>query len=245
MGRLSGKRALVTGGGNGIGRATVERFRQEGAEVLAIDVDRAALHDVRAVCGCEIAVLDLSDGAAIEQVVDNAGSLDILFLCAGYVSTGTILDCAAEEWDRSFSINVTPMYRIIQRVLPGMITRTSGSIITMSSVASSVRGVPERCAYGATKAAVIGLTKAVAADFVRQGIRANVICPGTIDTASLDGRLRATLEYEAARATVTARQPIGRLGTVAEVADLAVYLASDESRFTTGQTHIIDGGWSN
>jgi 2-keto-3-deoxy-L-fuconate dehydrogenase len=244
-GRLAHKRAIVTGGGNGIGRATVERFRAEGAEVLAIDIDRAALEDLRASYGCEIAVADLADARSIDQCVSQTASVDILFLCAGYVATGTILDCNADEWDRSFSINVTAIYRMIRSLLPGMIARSSGSIITMASVASSVRGVPDRCAYGATKAAVIGLTKAVAADFVQQGIRANAICPGTIDTTALDSRLRAATDYDAARAAVTARQPMRRLGTASEVADLAVYLASDESRFTTGQCHVIDGGWSN
>lgn len=245
MNRLIQKRAIVTGGGNGIGRATVERFRAEGAEVLAIDHDRAALEDLQSRCGCDIAAVDLTDAEAIAGLVSQAAPIDVLFLCAGYVATGTILDCEPEEWERSFSINVTAMYQMIRGILPGMIERSSGSIITMSSVASSVRGVPDRCAYGATKAAVIGLTKAVAADFVKHGIRANSICPGTIDTLSLDVRLRSSPDYEAARAAVIARQPMGRLGTAAEVADLAVYLASDESRFTTGQCHILDGGWSN
>lgn len=244
-GRLAGKRAIVTGGGQGIGRATVELFMAEGAEVLALDIAADALDDLRRACGCATRIVDITDTAAVTALARDAGAVDVLFLCAGYVATGTILDSDPEQWDRAFAVNVTAMYHLIRAVLPSMLVQGSGSIITMSSVASSVRGVPERCVYAASKAAVIGLTKAVAADYIASGIRCNVICPGTIDTPALDTRLRDTADYAAARAAVAARQPLGRMGTATEIARLALYLASDESSFTTGQCHIIDGGWAN
>ncbi len=244
-GRLAGKRAIVTGGGQGIGRAAVELFAAEGAHVLALDLAAAALADVQQACGCDTRVVDVTQADGIGAIVQEAGPVDILFLCAGYVPIGTILDSDPQQWDRAFAVNVTAMYHMIRAVLPGMLVRQTGSIITMSSVAGSVRGVPDRCVYAATKAAVIGLTKSVAADFAGQGIRCNAICPGTIDTGSLNARLRETTDYQAARAAVVARQPMGRMGTAAEIAQAAVYLASDESRFTTGQCHIIDGGWAN
>lgn len=244
-GRLAGKRAIVTGGGQGIGRATVELFVAEGAEVLALDIAADALDDLRRTCGCATRVVDITDTAAIAAIAQDTGSVDILFLCAGYVSTGTILESDPAEWDRAFAVNVTAMYHLIRAILPSMLAQGSGSIITMSSVASAVRGVPERCVYAASKAAVIGLTKAVAADYVASGIRCNAICPGTIDTPALDTRLRNTADYAAARAAVAARQPMARMGTAAEIARLALYLGSDESSFTTGQSHIIDGGWAN
>ncbi len=243
--RLAGKRAIVTGGGQGIGRASVELFTAEGADVLALDIAGDALADVRRACGCETRMVDVTDADAIAAIAQDAGAVDILFLCAGYVPTGTILESDPGQWDRAFAVNVTAMYHMIRAVLPQMLARGSGSIITMSSVAGSVRGVAERCVYAASKGAVVGLTKAVAADYVALGIRCNAICPGTIDTAALDTRLRDTPDYAAARAAVIARQPMARMGVAAEIARLALYLASDESSFTTGQCHIIDGGWAN
>ena len=242
QGRLAGKNILVTAAGQGIGRATVELFVPQGARVLATDIDMGAL---RGLDGCRVAHLDVRDSAQVARVVADAGDVDVLFNCAGYVAAGTILDCTEPQWNASFDINVTGMYRLILAVLPGMLRRRSGSIINMSSVASSIKGVPNRCVYAATKAAVIGLTKAVAADFVSSGVRCNAICPGTVETPSLHERLKATGDFEASHAAFVARQPMGRLGTAAEMAALALYLASDESAFTTGQCHIIDGGWSN
>jgi 2-keto-3-deoxy-L-fuconate dehydrogenase len=241
-GRLAGKNVLVTAAGQGIGRASVELFVQQGAQVLATDIDMGALQGLD---GCRVARLDVRDSAQVASVVAEAGDVDVLFNCAGHVAAGTILDCTEPQWNASFDINVTGMYRLIQAVLPGMLRRRSGSIINMSSVASSIKGVANRCVYGATKAAVIGLTKAVAADFVSSGVRCNAICPGTVETPSLQERLKATGNFEASHAAFVARQPMGRLGTATEIAALALYLASDESAFTTGQCHIIDGGWSN
>lgn len=243
-GRLAGKRAIVTGGGQGIGRASVERFVAEGAQVIALDINPDALAHVQASCGCVTQRIDLTDASAIAAFASSAGDVDIMFLCAGYVATGSILDCDEGEWQLSFDLNVTAMMRMVRALLPAMLKRGNGSIITMSSVASSVRGVPDRFAYATTKAAVIGLTKAIAADFVAQGIRCNAICPGTVETLSLEQRMHATPDYDATRAAYVARQPMGRFGDAREIADLAVYLASDESRFTTGQCHVIDGGWS-
>ncbi len=244
-GRLSGKRAIVTGAAQGIGRASVERFVAEGAQVVALDIDAAGLSALQARTGCETRTVDLRDEQAIAAFASHAGDVDVLFLCAGYVATGTILDCEERDWSMSFDINVTAMYRMIRALLPRMIGQGGGSIITMSSVAGSVRGVPGRFAYAATKAAVVGLTKAIAADFATQGIRCNAICPGSVATPSLEDRMHATGAYEATRAAYTARQPMGRFGTAAEIAELAVYLASDAAAFTTGQCHVIDGGWSN
>ena len=243
--RLTGKRAMITGGGQGIGRASVELFVAAGAQVLALDIAADRLADVQRACGCDTRVIDVTQPDTIEAVAQAAGVVDILFLCAGYVPTGSILDSDLQQWDRAFAVNVTAMYRMIRAVLPGMLARRNGSIITMSSVASSVRGVPDRYVYAATNAAVIGLTKSVAADFAGQGIRCNAICPGTVDTGALDDRLRGAADYRAARAAVMARQPMGRMGTAWEIGQLALYLASDESGFTTGQCHVIDGGWAN
>ena len=243
--QLKAKTAIVTGGGQGIGRAIVERFAAEGARVLALDINAATLAEVGAKTGCAAHVIDLTDRAQIEAFCCDAGDIDILCLCAGQVAYGTVLDCDEDQWARSFELNVTAMYRMIRALLPGMIARRTGSIITMSSVASSVRGVRDRFAYASTKAAVIGLTKALAADHVGDGIRCNAICPGTIETAALEQRMRASDDYAATRAAFVARQPIGRLGQAAEIAALATYLASDEAAFTTGQCHVIDGGWSN
>jgi 2-keto-3-deoxy-L-fuconate dehydrogenase len=241
-GRLAGKTALVTAAAQGIGRATAELFAAEGATVWATDVNMDALADI---AGCRTARLDVRDEASIAEALALAGPLDVIFNCAGAVPGGTILDCTPEQWDLAQDLNVTSMYRIIRTALPAMIARGGGSIVNMSSVASSIKGVPNRFSYGVTKAAVIGLTKAVAADFVAQGIRCNAICPGTIETPSLHERLRDTGDYEGALSAFIARQPMGRLGQAAEVAALALYLASDESAFTTGQIHVIDGGWTN
>ena len=240
--RLAGKTALVTAAAAGIGRAAAERFAEEGAIVHAVDIDARGLASLG---GCSVHCTDLTDGAAIEGLREAIGSTDILFNCVGYVHPGTVLDCSEEDWAFAHALNVTAMYRTIRAFLPGMLERGGGSIVNMSSVASSVKGVPNRFAYSTTKAAVIGLTKSVAADFVGQGIRCNAICPGTVDTPSLQQRLRDTGDYDAAMAQFRGRQPMGRLGTAAEIAALAAYLASDEAAFTTGAIHIIDGGWSN
>ena len=240
--RLAGKTALITAAGQGIGRATAELFAREGATVWATDINTAALADV---AGCRTWVLDVCDGSEIARAVEGVGGIDILFNCAGFVAGGTILDCSDRDWSFSFALNVDAMYRMTKAVLPGMIDRGHGAIVNMSSVASSIKGVPNRFAYGTTKAAVIGMTKAIAADFVQQGIRCNAICPGTVDTPSLHERLRATGDYDAAWQAFTARQPMGRVGDPSEIAALALYLASDEAGFTTGQIHVVDGGWSN
>jgi 2-keto-3-deoxy-L-fuconate dehydrogenase len=240
--RLAGKTALVTAAGQGIGRATAELFASEGATVLATDVNDDLLAGV---AGCRTRHLDVRDPAEIAAAVSEAGPIDILFNCAGYVHSGTILECDETAWNFSIDINVTAMYRLIHAALPGMLERGRGSIVNMSSVAGSIKGVPNRFVYGVTKAAVIGLTKSIAADFIAKGIRCNAICPGTVDTPSLHERLKATGDYASAWAAFTARQPMGRLGQPREIASLALYLASDESAFVTGQCHIIDGGWSN
>jgi len=244
-GRLQGKRVLATAAARGIGRASVLRMAAEGARVWATDVDRAAL-DLLEEQGQELVALELDvrDTEAISAFVDAHGPFDVLFNCAGYVHQGTILECDEEEWRRSLELNVTSMYRTIRAVLPGMLAAGGGSIVNMSSVASSVKGAPRRCVYGTTKAAVVGLTKAVAADYVGQGIRCNAICPGTVDTPSLHERIAALGDPDEARAAFVARQPIGRLGTPEEIAALVAYLASDEAGFTTGAVHVIDGGWS-
>jgi len=247
MARLSGKRALVTAAGAGIGRAAALAFAAEGAAVVASDIDAGALASLS---GMKTARLDVRDRAAVAAVVAEHGPFDVLLNAAGHVAHGTILDCDEEDWARSVELNLTAMYRVTRAVLPGMLARGGGSVINIASAASSIQAAPNRCVYGATKAGVIGLTKSVAADFVARGIRCNAICPGTIDTPSLAGRIEglgATLPggVEAARALFLARQPAGRLGTAAEVAALAVYLAGDESAFTTGAALVIDGGWSN
>lgn len=240
-GRLDGKFALITGAGQGIGRAAAELFAAEGATVWATDVDAGQLASMT---GVRARVLDVTDPAAIADAAREVGRLDVLFNCAGYVHSGTILDCGEADWARSFDLNVTAMYRMIRAFLPAMIAGGGGSIVNMASVASSIKGVPNRLAYGASKAAVIGLTRAVAADHVAQGVRCNAICPGTIETPSLKQRLAATGDYEGALAAFTSRQPMGRLGRAEEIAELALYLASDASSFTTGAEHVIDGGWT-
>jgi 2-keto-3-deoxy-L-fuconate dehydrogenase len=240
--RLAGKTALVTAAGQGIGRAAAELFASEGATVVATDINADSL---RHIAGCRTHRLDVRDPAQVAAAISQAGPIDVLFNCAGYVHCGSILDCDESAWSASLDINVTSMYRLIGAALPGMLARGQGSIINMSSVAGSIKGVPNRFVYGVTKAAVVGLTKSIAADFVAKGIRCNAICPGTVDTPSLHERFKATGDYAGAWTAFTSRQPMGRLGQPAEIASLALYLASDESAFVTGQCHIIDGGWSN
>ena len=242
-GRLEGKRALITAAGQGIGRATALAFAAEGATVFATDVNQNGLDSLAAMAGIEAFLLDVTSDESVREGVTRARP-DILFNCAGVVHNGTIMDAADEEWDFAFDLNVRSMLRTIRAVLPGMLERGCGSIVNMSSVASSVVGVPNRFIYGTTKAAVIGLTKSVARDFVTRGIRCNAVCPGTVQTPSLHQRLRATGDYEAAMKQFVARQPMGRLAKAEEIAALVTYLASDESAFTTGQAHVIDGGWS-
>jgi 2-keto-3-deoxy-L-fuconate dehydrogenase len=243
-GRLAGKTAFLTASAAGIGRATALAYAQEGARVIATDVDQAGLDALkREQPQIEAARLDVLDASQCESIPGRWPAIDILVNVAGFVHHGTILDCSPEDWTRSFELNVTSMYRTIRSVLPGMIDRGAGSIVNVSSIASSIKGIPNRCVYGASKAAVIGLTKSVAADFVGKGIRCNAICPGTVDSPSLAGRMAATGDLEAARRAFMSRQPMQRLGKPEEVAALAVYLGSDESAFTTGTTHIIDGGW--
>jgi 2-keto-3-deoxy-L-fuconate dehydrogenase len=239
--RLKDKKILVTGAGQGIGRAAAALFAREGAEVWATDRAAEALEGLE---GCVHRRLDVLDPAQIEAVFAEAGTLDALFNCAGYVAAGTLLECSDQDWNLSFDLNVTAMFRTIRAALTAMLAAGKGSIVNMASVAGSVTGVPNRLAYGASKAAVIGLTKAVAIDHVAQGIRCNAICPGTVDTPSLHQRLRDTGDYENAWTSFNARQPMGRVGNVDEIAALALYLASDESSFTTGQIHVIDGGWT-
>jgi len=240
--RLAGKTALVTAAGQGIGRAIAETFAKQGAAVVATDINEAALAELS---GCQTRRLDVRSLDEIADVSKAVGAIDVLVNCAGIVAHGTILDGTEEDWRTSFDINVASMYRMIRATLPGMLERGGGSIINISSVAGSIKGVPNRCIYGTTKGAIVGLTKSVAADFISRGIRCNAICPGTVATPSLEARLRATGDYAAARAAFIQRQPMGRLGEAGEIAWLAVYLASDESAFTTGQCHIIDGGWTN
>ena len=238
--RLSGKTAVVTAAGSGIGRASAEAFARAGARVFAVDIDASALQSLSE---CEGAVLDVRDQNAIAEFAARIGPIDVLFNCAGMVPGGTVLSVEPGKWLAAFDLNVHAMFHMIRAFLPGMLEARRGSIINMSSVAGSITGVPDRCAYGATKAAVIGLTKSVAADFVAQGIRCNAICPGTVDTPSLQARLHAYGDYEKTRKEFEARQPMGRLGKPEEIAALALHLASDESGFTTGQIHVIDGGW--
>jgi 2-keto-3-deoxy-L-fuconate dehydrogenase len=241
---MQGKSALVTAAGQGIGRASALAMAREGAHVIATDVNEAALAEL-AKEGLQTRVLDVRDPTSIAAAVAAVGPVDVLFNCAGFVAAGTILDCDEDQWAFSLDLNMTAMYRMCRAFLPGMLASGSGSIINMASVASSVIAAPNRFVYGATKAGVIGLTKAIAADFITKGIRCNAICPGTVESPSLEQRLRDTGDYEAARKAFIARQPIGRIGLPEEIAALVVYLASDESTYTTGVAHIIDGGWAN
>jgi 2-keto-3-deoxy-L-fuconate dehydrogenase len=241
MARLQNKVAVVTAAGQGIGRATAQLFAREGARTIAIDIRSDSLADLT---GCERYAIDVCDPKAVTRLAEELGTVDVLFNCVGVVHSGTILDCHEEAWHRSFKVNVDSMYHMVRAFLPMMRDARSGSIINMSSVASSITGVPNRFAYGATKAAIIGMTKSIAVDFVADGIRCNAICPGTVETPSLDARMRAAGDYESTKAAFIARQPMGRLGRPEEIAELALYLASDASAFTTGQIHVIDGGWT-
>jgi 2-keto-3-deoxy-L-fuconate dehydrogenase len=245
MPRLQGKKAFLTAAGQGIGAATARAFAAEGAQVHATDLNDQLLQKLAAeIPGIHVRKLDVRDTQAVNALAAELGAIDILFNCAGFVHQGTILDCSEQDWDFSFDLNVKSMYRTTRAFLPAMIAAKKGSIINMSSGASSIKGAPNRFVYGATKAAVIGLTKALAADVIRQGIRVNAICPGTVESPSLEQRIAALGDVEKARKEFVARQPMGRLGKPEEIAALAVYLASDESSFTTGQFHIIDGGWT-
>lgn len=248
-GRLEGKTALCTASGAGIGRATAIAFAREGARVIASDIDMAALRDLADEGVAETHLVDVRQTAAVERTANEIGPVDILFNAAGFVHNGTVLDCSEEDWDFSFDLNVKSMHRTIKAFLPGMLDNGGGAIVNIASVSGSVLGVPNRYVYGATKAAVIGLTKAVAADFMRQGIRANAICPGTVQSPSLDQRIadqaRATNQSpDQVRQAFIDRQPMGRLGTPEEIAMAAVYLASDESAFVTGTTFLIEGGFA-
>jgi len=244
-GRLAGKLAVLTAAGAGIGRATAEAFVAEGAHVVATDIDLNALAGLDA----DRRRLDVRSGDEVAALARSLGPIDILFNCAGFVHHGAALECSDEDWDFSFDLNVKSMHRTIRAFLPRMLETGGGSIVNMASAASSVKGVANRYVYGASKAAVIGLTKAVAADYIRKGVRCNAICPGTVESPSLDGRIAALSRasgqsVETVRQAFVDRQPMGRLGRPEEVAALAVYLASGESAFTTGQIHLVDGGWS-
>jgi 2-keto-3-deoxy-L-fuconate dehydrogenase len=244
---LQGKKVLITAAGQGIGLSTARLFAQSGAEVIATDINLSQLHERSGVIGRE---LDVTRPQAIQALAEEIGTLDVLFNCAGVVHSGDILSCSEQEWQFALDLNVTAMFHTVRAFLPAMLRQKKGSIINMSSVASSVKGVPNRFAYSASKAAVIGLTKSVAADYVSQGIRCNAICPGTVESPSLYQRIAAQAkaegrsEEEVYQAFVS-RQPIGRIGKTEEIAQLALYLASDASAYTTGGVHVIDGGWSN
>ncbi|MEM9147561.1 MAG: SDR family oxidoreductase [Pseudomonadota bacterium] len=246
MGRLAGKLAFLTAAGQGIGAATAKAFAAEGATVMATDIAPGLLSALaEEVPGVQTAVLDARDTASVHKAAQDLGPVDILFNCAGYVHQGSVLECDEATWDLSFDLNVKSMWRTIQAFLPTMVEAGSGSIINMASGASSIKGAPNRFVYGATKAAVIGLTKSVAVDFVAKGVRCNAICPGTIQSPSLEERMRALPgTYEDNRAAFVARQPMGRIGEPEEIAAMAVYLASDESAFVTGAEFKIDGGWT-
>jgi 2-keto-3-deoxy-L-fuconate dehydrogenase len=241
-GRLAGKSAFVTAAAQGMGRGAALAFAREGAQVWATDMNASALSDLEGKQGIQTRVLDVTDEAAIARVAREAGEADVLFNCAGVVHHGSILDATSKDWDQAFAVNVKSMFLVARAFIPGMLKKGRGSIINMASVASSIRGLPNRCVYGASKAAVIGLTKSIAADYVKQGVRCNAICPGTVDTPSLQGRIKAFADPEQARKDFVARQPMGRLGTVDDVTGILVFLASDESLFATGNAYSIDGG---
>jgi 2-keto-3-deoxy-L-fuconate dehydrogenase len=247
--RLAGKTAFVTAAGQGIGRATAEAFAREGAHVIATDLNPDLLADLKNQPGFTVEGLNALDAAAIAAAAQRHPNVDILFNAAGYVHHGTVLNCTEEQWDFAFDLNVRSMFRTIKAFVPGMLARGSGSIVNVASGASSIKAAPNRFVYGATKAAVIGLTKAVAIDFIRQGVRCNAICPGTVESPSLRDRMTALSStsgksLEEVEAMFVARQPMGRLGTAEEIAAAALYLASDESRFTTGTAVVVDGGWT-
>jgi 2-keto-3-deoxy-L-fuconate dehydrogenase len=246
-GRLAGKSAFVTAAGAGIGRAAAFAYAQEGAQVVATDINEAALKSLAATAGITTRKLDVTDAAAVERAIGEAGAaaggaVDVLLNCAGFVHHGTILDCAPKDWEFSVNVNLRSMYFTIRAALPGMLARGKGSIVNIASVASSLKGFANRFVYGTTKAGVIGLTKAIAADYVKHGIRCNAVCPGTVDTPSLQGRIAAFADPAQARKDFVARQPMGRLGSVDDITPILVYLASDESVFATGQAFIVDGG---
>jgi 2-keto-3-deoxy-L-fuconate dehydrogenase len=240
--RLKGKRAFVTAAGQGIGRAAALAFAAEGADVWATDINLETVRTLEDEPRVTARRLDVTDPAAVAAVAAEAGAVDVLFNCAGMVHHGTILECGEQDWDRSFNLNVKSMYRVTRALLPGMLERRRGSIINMASVCSSLRGLPNRLAYGTTKAAVIGLTKSIAADYVTHGIRCNAVCPGTVDTPSLQERINVFADPVQARRDFIARQPMGRLATVDDVTPLLIYLASDESTFATGTVFSVDGG---
>lgn len=241
-GRLQNKKVLVTAAAQGIGAATARAFAAEGANVVATDINMDGLKHLAGVARIITRHLDVTDDSEVLHTINDIGAVDVLFNCAGHVHHGTIMECEEQDWDFAFDLNVKSMYRTIRAVLPGMLESGAGSIVNVASVASSIKGVAKRFVYGASKAAVIGLTKAVAADYVAQGIRCNAICPGTVQSPSLDERIAALGDEDAARRAFIARQPMGRLGTPEEIAAAAVYLAADESVFTTGTTLIVDGG---
>lgn len=238
---LEGKTVLITAAAQGIGRATAERFIALGSKVIATDVNMDALSSLK---GATTRKLNVLDAGEVGALIGEIGTVDVLFNCAGFVHAGTILETEEKDWDFSFDLNTKAMFRLAKAVLPAMLAQGRGVIVNMASVASSVKGVPNRFAYCASKAAVIGLTKSIAADFVTKGIRCNAICPGTVDSPSLHERLRATGDYAKALGDFIGRQPMGRIGAPEEIAALVTYLASDEAAFTTGQIHIVDGGWS-
>jgi len=243
--RLKDKTVFATAAGAGIGRAAALAMAREGAKVFATDIDENALEELsEESASIEAFVMDALDAGAIDRAVERVGAPDVLLNCTGFVHHGTILDAGDEDFDFSFNLNVKAHFRIIRAFLPGMLENGGGSIVNMASVASSIKGTVNRCVYSATKGAVIGLTKTVAADYIGRGIRCNAVCPGSVDTPSLRERMRAQGDYEVAREAFIARAPMGRMAAAEEVAELVVYLASDESAFVTGQTHIIDGGWS-
>lgn len=242
MGRLDSKTAVVTAAAQGIGRATALAFAAEGAQVAATDINMDKLSEIQGVPNVAVRWLDVRDGAAVEALAGEIASPDVLFNCAGFVHHGSVLEASEADWDFSFDLNVKSMFRTVRAFLPGMLVRGSGAIINVASNVSSLHGVPNRCVYGATKAAVIGFTKAVAADFIDRGVRCNAIAPGTIQSPSLEERIAALDNPEQARRDFIARQPMGRLGSAEEIAALAVYLASDESAFTTGTVMVADGG---
>jgi 2-keto-3-deoxy-L-fuconate dehydrogenase len=243
-GRLQGKTAIITAAGAGIGRASALLFAREGAKVYATDVNEQSLKELAGKDGIITRKLDVLDDSQIKAAAKEIGTVDVLFNCAGFVHHGTILETADKDWDFTMNLNVRAMYWMCRAFLPGMLERKKGSIVNMSSGASSIRGIPNRFVYGTSKAAVIGLTKALAADFIKQGIRVNAICPGTIETPSLEGRIAAFADPVQARKDFIARQPLGRLGTAEEIANAALYLASDESSYTTGTALVADGGFS-